>query len=106
MSHDWTEPEGGTHHVALNSRTYEARRDQIENFLGRRLSKYSHYVSHGGQTYAVFRFREKEDADRFMTAFDGEPFDPRDKGRGVHWSRWYKGRVAKRKKDPYDFRED
>jgi hypothetical protein len=28
----------------------------------------------------VFCFKEKADADKFTQAFDGEPFDPRDKG--------------------------
>jgi hypothetical protein len=31
-----------------------------------------------------------------MQAFDGEPFDPRDRGGGPHWMHWYKGRAAKR----------
>ena len=31
--------------------------------------------------------------------------DPRDMGSGRHWTRWYKGRTAKRKarRSPYDF---
>ena len=42
---------------------------------------------------------------RGMAAFNGEPFDPRDMGSGSHWTRWYKGRSAKRKarRNPYDF---
>jgi hypothetical protein len=101
--HDWTEPEGGPNHVAIKAPLYEARQLEVDNFFGRRLSKYDHYLNHGGQSYAVFSFKHKTDADQFMQAFDGEPFDPRDKGSGSNWMKWYKGRAAKRKRNPYDF---
>lgn len=57
-----------------------------------------------GTSYAVFSFRDQADADRFMQAFDGEEFDPRDIGGGSKWMFWFRGRVSKRKKKPYDFR--
>jgi hypothetical protein len=45
------------------------------------------------------------EAEEFAQAFEGEPFDPRDLGSGKHWTRWYKGRTAKRwaNRSPYDF---
>jgi hypothetical protein len=104
MSEHWRAPEGGSHCVAVKARLYEARTEEVDNFFGRPLAKYSHYFTHDHEAYAVFRFKEKADADKFTQAFDGEPFDPRDKGGGSKWMFWYKGRAAKRKRSPYDFR--
>lgn len=47
----------------------------------------------------MFSFSEKFEADAFMSAFEGEPFDPRDAGRGSHWMYWYRGKTAKRMKN-------
>lgn len=107
MSDHWSPPEGGDHFVAIRSDVYEALIDEVDNFFGRPLAKDSHYYICEGQTYAVFSFREKMEADAFMSAFEGEPFDPRDAGRGSHWMYWYRGKTAKRMKDrsPYNFRE-
>ncbi len=106
MSNHWKFPEGGDHFVAIRSEVYEALTDEVDNFFGRPLAKESHYYTCEGQTYAVFSCKEKLDADAFMSAFEGEPFDPRDAGRGTHWMHWYRGRTAKRLKNrsPYDFR--
>jgi hypothetical protein len=68
------------------------------------VSTYSHDLAYEHVSYAIFSFKLKEEAVRFMKAFDGEPFDPRDKGGGSKWVFWYKGRAAKRKRSPYDFR--
>ncbi|NGX98749.1 MAG: hypothetical protein G4V63_27155 [Candidatus Afipia apatlaquensis] len=73
MSDHWKSSEGGKHGVAIRSDAYEARTHEIDNFLGRPQAKYSHYFKFEGQTYAVFSFRQKADADKFMAAFDGEP---------------------------------
>lgn len=56
--------------------------DEVEGFSGHPLSKYSHYFTHAEQSYAVFCFADKAEADPFMRAFDGEPFDVRDVGGG------------------------
>jgi hypothetical protein len=104
MSEHRKTPEGGSHCVAVKARLYEARTEEVDNFFGRTLSKYSHYFTHDHESYAVFCFKEKADADKFAQAFDGEPFDPRDKGGGSKWMFWYKGRAAKHKRSPYDFR--
>jgi len=39
------------------------------------IHRFSHYFTYEGETYAVFTFREKPDAESFMTASEGEPFD-------------------------------
>lgn len=100
----WKAPEGGDHFVAIRSELYEALIVEVDNFFGRPLAKQSHYYVCEGETYAVFSFKEKTEADTFMIAFEGEPFDPRDAGRGVHWMVWYRGKTAKKKRSPYDFR--
>lgn len=105
MSEHWKSPGGGAHQVAIAASVYEKRQAEVDDFFGRPLSRRDHNVVHEGKTYAVYRFTEKADAVKFMRAFDGEPFDPRDMGSGKHWTRWYKGRTAKRKvnRNPYDF---
>jgi hypothetical protein len=82
MSEHWRAPEGGSHRVAAKARIYEARTEEVDNFFGRPLAKYSHYFTHDHASYAAFCFKETADADKFTQAFDGEPFDPRDKGGG------------------------
>jgi hypothetical protein len=104
MSDHWRAPEGGSHCVAVKARLYEARTEEVDNFLGRPLAKYSHCFTHDHEPHAVFCFKGKADADQFTQAFAGEPFDPRDKGGGSKWMFWYKGRAAKHKRGPYDFR--
>jgi len=70
----------------------------------RPLSKLDHQVVFENESYVVFRFKHESEAAAFMQAFSGERFDPRDLGSGKHWSRWYKGRTAKRRanRSPYD----
>jgi hypothetical protein len=92
----WKRPCCGDHWVAIRTKTYEARQEQVDGFFGRRLFKLSHDLTYEHDTYAIFSFLLKEEADRFMQAFDGEPYDPRDRGGGPHWMHWYKGRAAKR----------
>jgi hypothetical protein len=103
-SHHWSPPLGGPHQVAVNVRVYEARTEEIENFFGRRLARYSHIFSHDGHSYQVFCFPDPAEAAAFAAAFDGEPFDPRDRGSGAKWMMWFKGRAARRRRSPYDFR--
>ncbi len=105
MSDHWKRPEGGPYQVAIKVSLYERRTSEVDGFFSRPLSKLDHNVVFEGESYVVFRFKEKIDAGTFMIAFDGEPFDPRDLGSGSKWTRWYKGRTAKRKanRNPYDF---
>ena len=103
----WRGPEGGPHAVAINAKIYDARKDEVDNFLGRPIWKDNHRFGFEGRSYEVFRFGQRDDADRCVQAFDGERFDYRDAGSGKNWMKWYKGRAAQREKNrsPYDFRE-
>ena len=38
----------------------------------------------------------KEDAEKFISEFGGEPMDSRDKGKGTSWAKWFKGRAAEK----------
>jgi hypothetical protein len=89
----------------LGADLYQRRQQEVDGFFGRPLSKLDHNVIFDRESYIVFRFKEQRDAEEFSRAFNGEPFDPRDLGRGKHWTRRYKGRTAKRRaaRSPYDF---
>jgi len=41
-------------------------------------------------TYRVFCFVDAAHAERFRQRFGGEPFDPKDRGRGSAWFVWRK----------------
>ncbi len=105
MSEHWKRPEGGPYQIAIPASLYERRTPEADGFFGRPLSKLDHNVVFDRQSYVVFRFKDEKDAQAFSDAFEGEPFDPRDLGSGKHWTRWYKGRTAKRRanRNPYDF---
>ena len=96
----WKPAEGGSNYVAIPAHIYEAKSEDVEGFFGRRLAKWSHNLTRPDdrKSFVVFNFKEKADADKFMQAFEGEPFDPRDKGNGQHWMLWSKGKAAKRDK--------
>lgn len=47
-----------------------------------------HTVGHDRILYRVFCFADPEHARRFREAFDGVPFYPEDRGRGLNWMRW------------------
>lgn len=99
----WTEPEGGSYAVAVRGTLDAPIRQHVEDFFGRRLATYNHHVTFETTAYIVFFFALRSDAERCIRKFGGEWFDVRDKGRGQHWSQWYKGRAAKREKNrsPY-----
>jgi hypothetical protein len=46
-------------------------------------------------TFLDFNFALKEEADKFMLASEGQPFEPRDRGGGPHWMYGYEGRTVK-----------
>jgi len=100
----WQYPESG--HLSVAVPGNEEIAQEVEEFFGRELARYNHAVYYQRQPYIVFFFRERSNAERCITQFSGEWFDPRDKGKGQHWTAWYKGRTAKReqKRRPYDFR--
>jgi hypothetical protein len=49
-----------------------------------------HSVMWGNVTYSVFCFAEAKHADLFRERFNGERFDPKDRGRGNEWFLWQK----------------
>jgi len=50
-----------------------------------------HSVRFAGMHLQVFCFAQAEHAAAFLARFGGEPFDPRERGRGSQWARWHKG---------------
>lgn len=99
----WQYPEGGKHSVAVPGN--EEIAPKVEMFFGRELARYNHAVYCDHKPYMVFFFAENSDAEKCIAQFSGEWFDPRDKGRGQHWAKWYKGKTAKRlsRRSSYDF---
>ncbi|WP_188609030.1 hypothetical protein [Chelatococcus reniformis] len=57
----------------------------------------THSVRHAECDYTVFCFSDAADAVRFRERWGGEPFDPRDKGKGNEWFKWRKGPSASRR---------
>ncbi len=53
-----------------------------------------HQVVYEDRNYNVFCFATKPHAELFMQKFGGESFDPRDRGKGENWMKWYKGQAA------------
>lgn len=103
MSEHWQEPEGGKFSVAIPAQDFHTKRDEVEAFFGRRLSTYSYCLTFGQRFYLVVHFADEADAAKAMRTFEGEPFDPRDKGRGTNWMKWMKGRGAQQdgRRNPY-----
>ncbi|GEM_PF-720676 len=61
-----------------------------------------HSVFHDDIHYDVHCFATKPHAEAFMAEFGGEWFDPKDRGKGVNWNKWYRGSLsgAKAPNDP------
>jgi len=49
-----------------------------------------HSVYHEDEWWHVFCFAEEAHAEAFQLRFGGERFNPKDRGRGRRWARWYK----------------
>jgi hypothetical protein len=79
------------HQVALSADTvqtcYFAIRETGSS-LG--MAPRHHTVRHGERTYVVYCFADPESAEHFRRLFDGELFDPADRGRGSEWFLWRK----------------
>ena len=54
------------------------------------VSERHHSVFHEDKWWIVYCFADAEHADRFRLRFGGERFNPKDRGRGSNWARWYK----------------
>lgn len=99
----WEPGEEGPHYVAVPCRDLPSTVDEVQNFFRRNVWHLSSALVHDGQGYAIFSFVEESDAAQCIANFDGEPYDPRDRGKGQHWMMWFRGKVSGRKKRPYDF---
>lgn len=51
-----------------------------------------HSVFYEDRHYNIHCFAVKTHAEAFMAEFGGEWFDPSERGKGVDWNKWYKGR--------------
>ena len=49
-----------------------------------------HSVVQEDKWWIVYCFADAEHAEKFRMRFGGEQFDPKDRGRGSNWARWYK----------------
>lgn len=49
------------------------------------LCERGHSVRRDGVGYVVFCFADPARAELFRAKFNGEPFDPKDRGRGSNW---------------------
>ena len=49
-----------------------------------------HSVFHEDKWWIVYCFADPVHAEKFRVRFGGERFDPKDRGRGSNWARWYK----------------
>jgi hypothetical protein len=76
--------------VALPARLCErGGYNEIHEFCkGLTLCSRGHAVFHDGEWFNVYCFERPEDADKFMQRFDGEKFDPKQRGKGSSWAHW------------------
>lgn len=54
------------------------------------LCERGHSVHRDGIGYVVFCFADPAHAELFRAKFNGEHFDPKDRGRGSNWHQWRK----------------
>ena len=80
---------GWPHQVALPEHKCVGRFEALRAFCsGLSLCSRGHSVRHDDISYQVFCFAEPEDAQSFREAFQGVPFYPEDRGRGLNWWKW------------------
>lgn len=87
---------GWPHQVALLADLYQGKEAEALRVAASKLlyCPRGHSVFYGDRHYNVHCFATKDHAERFMAAYGGEWFDPRDRGRGLDWNKWYKGRSS------------
>lgn len=51
---------------------------------------------HEDRHYHVNCFATNAGAEAFMQEFGGEWFDPRERGKGLNWNQWYRGKSLTR----------
>lgn len=69
--------------------------EQAEFCKGLSLCVRRHSISHKDEHYLVHCFSLREDAATFMARYGGEWFDPRERGKGLHWNKWLKASPTK-----------
>jgi len=81
---------GWPHQVALPANQVTGQNYAITHDFCRDLSlcPRGHSVRHDNTDYVVFCFADPAHAALFRARFGGEPFDPRDRGRGTRWNAW------------------
>lgn len=86
------------HQVAIRGDLYVGKQAEALRTFAQKLlhCPRGHSVFHEDQHYDVHCFATKPHAEAFVAEFGGEWFDPRDRGKGVNWNRWYKGGVGRR----------
>jgi hypothetical protein len=80
------------HQVALRADSVKGRSSEIKDEFCRDLSlcPRGHCVRRDGVGYVVFCFSKPSHANLFREHFDGERFNPEDRGRGREWRLWRK----------------
>lgn len=87
---------GWPYQVALPSDKCNYKDHEIHMTFNKGLSLCArgHSVHYEDVSYNVFCYSDKTDAEAFMAAFGGEWFDPRERGRGDAWHKWYRGKFT------------
>lgn len=88
---------GWPHQVALAAELSLGKLGEEQFEFCKRLMRCTrgHSVSFEDRHYNVHCFATKAGAEAFLERYGGEWFDPRERGKGVHWNRWYKGKYQK-----------
>jgi hypothetical protein len=81
---------GWPHQVALPESAslgdgYKAIHDFCKDLS---LCSRGHSVVRNNEWFNVYCFSDSADADKFMSQFGGEKFDPAQRGRGANWALW------------------
>jgi hypothetical protein len=81
---------GWPHQVALREAACTGANHGIHLAFCQELSlcPRGHSVYHDRTTWRVFCFADPAHAALFRRRFGGEPFDPRERGRGAAWAQW------------------
>jgi hypothetical protein len=83
---------GWPHQIALPANNYRGSHGRFIDAFCQDLwvcERY-HSVFHDDKWRIVYCFAEVEHAEKFRIRFGGERFNPKDRGRGSNWARWYK----------------
>ncbi len=82
---------GWPHQVALAAHLCTGKQSAAQNEFCVGLSR---CVRGHSVRYVVHCFSLRDEAAGFMVKFCGEWFDPRERGTGANWFKWYKGKYS------------